>query len=136
MRNLLPVLLLCLIAFSTSTPGAEEHGGGKEGESAGPQYLPMDPVIVNLAGRRHYLRANIQLLVDSAEHAEKIKHHTPAIRDALITLFSGRDPVALSAIEERENLRKGAREEIGKVLERVKANKGFEDIFFTDFMIQ
>jgi flagellar FliL protein len=132
-RNLLAVLLLCSVFFSAAR--AEEHGG-KEGDGAGPQYVPMEPVIVNLDGRRHYLRANIQLLVDSAEHAEKIKHHMPAIRDALITLFSGRDPVALAAVEERENLRKSAREEIGKVLGHFKAGKGFEDIFFTDFMIQ
>jgi flagellar FliL protein len=128
--------LMALLLCAALHPAWANEGAAKEGDSAGPQYLPLDAVIVNLEGRRHYLRANIQLLVDSAEHAEKIKIHTPAIRDALILLFSGRNPVEISTMEAREKLRESAREEIKKVLEHYKAQKGFEDIYFTDFMVQ
>ncbi len=92
--------------------------------------------MVNLEGKRHYLRADIQLLVDSAEHVEKMKAHMPVIRHSLIMLFSGRNPEQVSAIDEREKLRQIAKEEIRKALAHYGAGEGLKDLFFTDFMVQ
>ena len=121
---------------SSSAHANEGAEKGKEGAAAGPQYMALDPVLVNLEGRRHYLRANIQLLVDSAEHGEKMKQHMPAIRHSLIVLFSGRNPELISTVEEREKLRQSAKEELKKTLQAHHADTGLEDLFFTDFMVQ
>lgn len=117
---------------------ANEGGGEGEGkaDAAGPQYLPLEGVLVNLEGRRHYLRVEIQLLVDNGAHAEKIKEHMAPIRHALIMLFSGRNPDQIALMEEREKLRQGAKEEIKKVLAANHADKGLEDVYFTDYLIQ
>ena len=131
-RKLLIVLLIsisCLIPvhFAETTENSEDKG---------PQYVPLESILVNLEGRRHYLRVDIQLLVENAEEGEKIKANMPAIRHSLIMLFSGRNPEQVSEVIERERLRQSAKEEIKKVLGRYHADKGFKDLFFTDFMVQ
>jgi len=138
-RKLFAVLMLGLVLGVYGTCNAAGGGGekGKEGEAAaGAQYVSMESVIVNLAGRRRYLRADIKMLVSDAAVAEHIKTNMPAIRHSLIMLFSGRDPDQVAGIEERERLRQSAKEEVRKILAQHKADKGFEDLFFTDFMVQ
>lgn len=131
MRKFMITLLTSSALVVLNAPASGNEGGGKES-----QYLPLESVLVNLEGKRHYLRADIQLLVDSAEHAEKMKAHMPAIRHSLIMLFSNRNPEEISAIEEREKLRQSARDEVKKVLAHYGASQGLEDLFFTDFMVQ
>lgn len=133
MYKLLGVLALFLVL----SIGAQATEGKKAGsESAGPLYVKLESVIVNLEGRRHYLRAEIQLLVSDQAVAESVRANMPALRHALIMLFSGRNPEQISTTEEREKLRQSAKEEVAKVLEHYKTGKGFEDLFFTDFMVQ
>lgn len=104
--------------------------------SGGGEYLPLESVLVNLEGRRHYLRADIQLLVDSKDHAERIRMHMPPVRHALIMLFSNRNPEQLSVADEREKLRQAALVDITKILQKYGAADGLKDLFFTDFLIQ
>jgi len=125
-----------LVLFSLAL-GANEGGGEKEGGGiAGPQYVPLEPVLVNLDGRRHYMRVVIQVLMEDAGSAEKLGSHMPAIRHSLIMLLSGRNLDQVSTVQERESLRVQAREEVRKVLEPFHAGKGVKDLFFTDFMVQ
>jgi flagellar FliL protein len=124
------------VLFVALTIGSFNLAASEGGEDGGVEYLPLESVLVNLEGRRHYLRADTQLLIDSKENAEKIKAHMPAIRHTLIMLLSNRNPEQLSAVDEREKVRKAAFEEITKVLEKYGVADGFEDVFFTDFLIQ
>jgi flagellar protein FliL len=128
------IVAIIVLSIIFQSVRANEGGGGGGGD--GSQYLPLESVLVNLEGKRHYLRADIQLLIDNAEHIEKIKVHMPAIRHSLIVLFSGRNHEQIAAIEEREKLRQEAKEEVKKALEHYHAGQGLEDLFFTDFMVQ
>lgn len=123
--------LTSLVFLSTAVRSNESGGGGRDA-----QYLPLESVLVNLEGKRHYLRADIQLLVDSAEHVERMKVHMPAIRHSLIMLFSGRNPEQVAAVDERERLRQSAKEEVKKALAQYGADDGLQDLFFTDFLVQ
>lgn len=137
MRKLAAASLTFLLLVCGPGLSANEGGGEKEGAAAvGPQYVPLEPVLVNLEGRRHYLRVVIQLLMLDGAGAEKVGEHMPAVRHCLIMLLSGRNPDEVTAMPEREKLRVQAREEVRKVLERYHAGKGVKDLFFTDFMVQ
>ncbi|MBS1212027.1 MAG: flagellar basal body-associated protein FliL [Proteobacteria bacterium] len=132
MRKSVGAFLGALLLMGCLAGQAEE----KEGKGAAAQYVPLESVLVNLAGRRHYLRADIQLLVANGEEAEKVREHMPAIRHSLIMLLSGRDPEQVSTVQEREKLRQEAKGEIRKVLQGFHAGEGLKDLFFTDFMVQ
>lgn len=133
MGKILTILLALLVGGHAAFAN---EGGGGGGEEGGAEYLKLESVLVNLQGKRHYLRADIQLLVDTKENADKIKAHMPAIRHALIMLFSNREPVQTAAVQEREKLRQAALAEVIRTLEKYGAEIGLEDLFFTDFMVQ
>ena len=128
-------LALCLVlAGSSFGLMANEGGGGKE--ETGVSYLPLESVLVNLEGRRHYLKVDVQILMDSKANADKVKAHVPAIRHMLIMMLSNRSPEEVATIEEREKIRKKAAEAMEKLLEQWNLDRGFEDVFFTDYLIQ
>lgn len=120
------------LAINTAAWANKAEGGGE----AGQQYVKLESVLVNLEGKRHYLRADIQLMVADGHTAEAIKANMPAVQHALIMLFSGRNPELVATVDEREKLRKNAKAEIAKLLAQYHADKGFEDVFFTDFLVQ
>lgn len=124
------ILALFLLLFSPLGYGTSGEDGG------GVEYLPLQSLLVNLEGKRRYLRADIQLLIDSKAHAERIKMHMPPIRHALIMLFSNRNPEQLAAADEREKLRQAALQDVTKTLQKYGASEGIKDLFFTDFLVQ
>lgn len=138
LRKVMVGLVCCAWLSAWAPAGVANEGGGegKEGEAAGPQYVPLEGLLVNLEGRRHYLRVEVQLRVASAASAEKIKAHMAPLRHALIMLLGGRNPDQVAQMQEREKLRQEAKHEIEKVLAANHADEGLEDVYFTEFLIQ
>jgi flagellar FliL protein len=116
--------------------GLSANAGGGGGEETGVSYLPLEPITVNLEERKHYLKVDVQILMDSKDNAEKVKIHIPAIRHMLIMMLANRKAEEIAAIEERESIRKQASESTEKLLEEWNLDRGFEDVFITDFLIQ
>jgi len=109
-----------------------------EGEKSetGLQYIEIGPnLIVNLANSKQIMKISPQLMVEGAEAAEHIKKNMPALKNALIMLYSGRKSEELATAEQREALRKETAEVIEKTLDRYATSDGFKDVFFTDFRI-
>lgn len=135
MRNvilMLTILLLPVLGF------ANEGGGEKADESAGPviEYVPMAPKLtVNLAEPKKYLMIDIQLLVEGAEHVEKIKKHMPLLRHEMIMLLSGMHIADLQTMEQREALRMKTKQLITDLLVKIQNSDGFRDVFFSEFLV-
>jgi flagellar FliL protein len=125
------LLALSLIAMTPSVlPGEEETAPSIE-------YLPLQPkLIVNLAGRHHYLRADVQLMIQGKQRLEEIQKYLPAIRHALIMLLSNLSPEQATDVEAREKLRQEALQEVRKVLDQYAQSQGLKDLFFTEFLVQ
>jgi flagellar FliL protein len=117
---------------------ASEGGGEKADESAGPviEYLPMAPKLtVNLAEPKKYLMIDVQLLVEGAEHVEKIKKHMPLLRHEMIMLLSGMHIADLQTMEQREALRMKTKQLITDLLVKTQNSDGFRDVFFSEFLV-
>jgi len=128
-----------LLALLVLAPLAWAGDDEEEGEKAVPEieYLALNPkLVVNLAGRRHYLRADVQLMIKGKDNKERIQKHMPLIRHALIMLFSGLPPEKVADISQREQLREKALTEIRKLLDRYSDSDGLKDVFFTEFLVQ
>lgn len=144
MRIFSTSMLVSAVLFSAITCAAEEHGGGhggegKEGAPTGPviEYILIEPpLVVNLQGKRRYVRADVQLLVEGQENLNRIKTHLPALRHTLIMLFGDHDPTTLVSVEEREKLRKDAMTAIKGFLDQYSNSQGLKDVFFSSFLVQ
>lgn len=126
--------LLLMVVMMPSWAAEED---GEESRQPEIEYLPVKPnLVVNLAGRRHYLRADVQLMIKGEDNLERIQKHLPLIRHTLIMHFSNLPPEKVAEISEREKLRESAFNEIRKVLDQYSDSDGLKDIYFTEFLVQ
>jgi flagellar FliL protein len=102
-------------------------------------YLPLDPaLVVNIQheGKTQYLQASLQLMSRDAEVFEAAKLHAPAIRSALIMLFSTVPYESLSTVEGKQALQEGARERIDEVLMELAGVEGIDAVYLTSMVFQ
>lgn len=126
-------LLVPLLAVTPSLWAKPE--AGKSPPSI--EYLPLNPkLIVNLAGRHHYLRTDVQLMIQGKENLERIQRYLPVVRHTLITLLSNLPPEQVADVEEREKLRQEALAKVHKALDQYTDSEAIKDILFTEFLIQ
>lgn len=128
---LISLLLAPMLALANS-------GEKKAEENAGPviEYLEMKPKFtVNLAEPKKYLLLNVQLLVEGAEHVEKVKKHMPVLRHEMIMMLSGMRAADLQTMEQREALRLKTKQLITDLLTKIQNSDGFRDVFFSEFLI-
>ncbi len=126
------ILFLSFLLVSSFAYAEDEEGAEPITE-----YLELTPKFtVNLDKPKKYLAVNVQLLLEGDEFIEKVKNNLPPLRHELIMLFSGRSTVGLQTMEQRELLRKEAKEALAKVMEKMlKGNEGLKDVFFTEFLV-
>lgn len=136
-------------------PSVAEHAEGheepekpkkkkKKDEHAVASYIligePGKPLLVNLAdtSEADFLQVEVQLLTSSPELEAKVKAHMPALRHALLTLFSQQKSPELKTAQGREQLRQQALAEVRKVLEKQAEidPDEVEDLLFTSFIMQ
>jgi len=128
---LISLMMLPIAAWANS-------GEKKADESAGPviEYVEMKPKFtVNLAEPRKYLVLNVQLLMEGAEHVEKVKKHMPVLRHEMIMMLSGMRSTDLQTMEQREALRLKTKQLITDLLTKIQNSDGFRDVFFSEFLI-
>ena len=126
-------------------PAAEAEAVVEEEEAipvkdlAPANYLPLDPALVvniNREGGSQYLQATIQLMTRNQEVYEAAKLHAPAIRSALIMLFSTANYDALSTLEGKRALQEDARNRINEVLEELAGVSGVDAVYLTSLVFQ
>ena len=111
----------------------------KGAPKAPPIYLAMEPpFVVNFTASSDVRFMQVSLQVASRDQAviDGVKEHTPAIRNGLVMLFTGQDPVALNTREGKEKLLKDCLDEINRVLKEQTGSAGVENVYFTSFVMQ
>lgn len=122
----------------------EEKKSKKKDEHAVVSYVLIGeagkPLLVNLAdtSEADFLQVEVQILTSNPELEAKAKAHTPALRHALLTLFSQQKSAELKTAQGREQLRQQALAEVRSVLEKqADADpEDVEDLLFTNFIMQ
>lgn len=131
-RQFISGLVIALCALPAMAAGG---GGG----FTAPGYMPFDPpFVINVDAPRgtHFMQITVQAYVETAEDAQALGYHMPAVRNALIMLFSGRTLEEASTVEKREEWRAEALAEVQHVMESLAGTPGTSEIFFTDFIVQ
>lgn len=103
------------------------------------QYHKLHPAfVVNLAsdGRKRFMQTETQVMARSGATIEAVKYHQPAIRHALILLFSGQESTELQTMEGKERLRSEALKAINDVLKRETGEGNVAGVYFTSLVIQ
>lgn len=131
-KNITRIILLpFLLAFSLAT--AHASGGGES--TGGGAYSKLEPITVNLADLSRYLQIQITAKAGNAEMAEAIKMYMPAVRHALILLFSSKSADEISTLDGKQKLMEEAKVAINKAAE-LKPAHGVVAVLFESFIVQ
>lgn len=102
-------------------------------------YLALDPAfVVNFrdeSGLR-FLQVGVQLMAHDQAALDAAKSNEPAVRDALILLFSNQDAASLAQREGKDKLRTDALDEVQKIVVARLGRPGIEAVYFTAFVMQ
>lgn len=124
-----------------AAPAADESVAADQqpGARRDAQYVPLDPpLVVNFAGggKLRYLQVSLEVMTPDGGDKTTLDRHVPAIRNALITLFSERDYEALLTRAGKEALREEALEVIRAEMTALTGDPVAEDVYFTSFVMQ
>ncbi len=125
------------LTFTTGGAWAQSGGGDAEATAAGgtAYFAFAQPITVNLAEPRRFLNTTIQLAARDPAALAAAKQHEPALRHALIMLFSSQTFKRLSSPEERRALQDEALAVVAGVLEHEGA-PGVDGLYFTSLVVQ
>lgn len=129
-------LVLAPLAWAAAEPPAPPAGAAED-----VRYVPLLPSFVaNFGGpadgRLSYIKADVSLRVSGQDAATVARYHLPALRNALVLLFSSQDHASISSGDGRESLRAEALAQIRAILEAEEGEPYVEDVLFTNFFVQ
>ncbi len=128
-----------------SSEHASEHADEKSessSESKGGHdalYLALDPpFVVNFQSdtAARFLQVGVQLMAHDQKALDAAKASEPAVRNALVMLFSSQDAKTLISREGKEKLRGDALDEIKKIVAERTKGATLDAVYFTSFVMQ
>ncbi|MBS1818575.1 MAG: flagellar basal body-associated FliL family protein [Acidobacteria bacterium] len=141
-----PIMLIAIVAVVA----AAAAGGGayfflaKKGPAVVPEkklsehgLVKFEPFIVNLAdeGNQRFLKASIQLVVDTPKEAAEFEEKpvlSMGARSAIVDLLTEQTSEHLATPEGKAKLREEMKEKVSKSLKEIEV----VDVLFSDFVIQ
>lgn len=110
-------------------------------EAEGVRYVTLQPAFVTNygvteTGRLKYLKADVTLKVANSELEATLKYHTPALRNALVLLFSRQEEATVSTSEGREQIRVAALTELRAIMQAEDGKPIIDDLVFSNFVVQ
>ncbi len=126
-------LSLIMIGFVIYASSQASAGGGTS------LYVSLDPafvVNVNDGTRVRHMQISLQVKLKQADFAAYIAEHDPAIRHAMVMLFSGQETSRLKTAAGKQELMNEALLAIQQVLEENIGNTAIDAVYFTDLIVQ
>jgi flagellar FliL protein len=127
-------------ATAERSEGKAEHADAasdKGGHDA--LYLALDPpFVVNFQSdsTTRFLQVGVQLMARDQKALDAAKASEPAVRNALVMLFSSQDAKTLISREGKEKLRSDALDEIRKIVADRASGATLDAVYFTSFVMQ
>lgn len=123
-----------------------DKGGGHTAEkkSAEPPkpaiYVTFpQPFVVNFDGQgmAKFLQVGVELMGRDPEKMKHVEENLPALRNALVLLFSSQTYSSVNTTEGKEAMRKQALQQVNAIMKRETGeDKLVEDVFFTSIVMQ
>ncbi|HZO91285.1 MAG TPA: flagellar basal body-associated FliL family protein [Chthonomonadaceae bacterium] len=136
-QNLMPIImgvvaLIAVLAMAKTMMAAKSEAKEKKASEEVGISMPLEEFLVNLNGGDHYLRATVALGMKKGITEEQAKEHIAPIRDAILTVLSGKTLRELSNPKGREDLKEELKEKINKETGEDSVVK----VYFTAFATQ
>lgn len=126
---------------ATAESASGEHAAAPSESKGGNDalYLALDPpFVVNFQSdtAARFLQVGVQLMAHDQKALDAAKASEPAVRNALVMLFSSQDAKTLISREGKEKLRSDALDEIRKIVAERTKGATLDAVYFTSFVMQ
>ena len=126
---------------TAATEASPAHGEEASADAKGhePVYLALDPpFVVNFQSdsATRFLQVGVQLMARDQKALDAAKASEPAVRNALVMLFSSQDAKTLISRDGKEKLRADALAEIQKIVADRAKGAALDAVYFTSFVMQ
>jgi flagellar FliL protein len=136
-----PAAAAAATADSASSEKTDEKSEASSESKGGHDalYLALDPpFVVNFQSdtAARFLQVGVQLMAHDQKALDAAKASEPAVRNALVMLFSSQDAKTLISREGKEKLRSDALAEISKIVAERTKGASLDAVYFTSFVMQ
>ena len=134
------LISLFVIVFFTPMAFAEEEIVDEEVVAHDYHYFLLEPDIItnySSTGKRiGYIRATIELLVNSKSDLILLENNEPLIRDKIIEILGQQKEEVVKSTGQRENIRIQCVDAVNSVLASETGKKPVKELIFTKFLYQ
>lgn len=88
------------------------------------------------ANRLKYLKVAVDVRVKSADAADLVEYHQPALLDALVMLFTSTEDMMVKTVDGKEAIRQQALDQVRNVMLAEVGDQVVEDLLFSSFVVQ
>ncbi len=120
--------LFALLSLTNASALAEDTFG----------YFGMEPdIITNYITTRKkpgYVRITIELMLKNSDNIDVVEHHSPMLRDAIISIVGKEPEEKVKSLTGREEIRKKCAEKIKLILKQETKDEIIYDLLFTKYL--
>lgn len=135
---LLLIFLLLVLPFSLSAAVEKKttEASVAERPKVAVYHELSPPLVVNVQGKAHYMRCDVQLMTRDEGKLANIVLHSPALRHELLLLFSDQQGQDIKDTKGKEKLRKDALKALQGVMKQIVDDDSIEDLYFTSYFVE
>ncbi len=101
-------------------------------------YFGFEPSIVTnyvaVKKKMGYVRLTVELMIEESSNYEAVEHHSPLLRDAIITIIGQQSEAKIKSINGRHEIQKLCEEKVKALLTRETGKPLIKKLLFTQWL--
>ena len=123
------LILSILLSLSLSIPSAK---------AADYAYFGFEPSIitnyVSVKKKMGYFRLTVELMIEDSSNYEVVEHHSPLLRDAIITIIGQQAEAKIKSINGRHEIQRLCEEKVKNLLTKETGKPLIKKLLFTQWL--
>lgn len=125
MKKILAFVYFCCFSFSTAN-------------AADYAYFGFEPAIVTnyVAAKKNmgYVRLTVELMIEDSANYEVVEHHSPLLRDAIISIIGKQSEDQIKSIKGRTDIQRQCEDAIKDLLRKETGQPLIKKLLFTQWL--
>ncbi len=101
-------------------------------------YFGFEPSIVTnyvaVKKKMGYVRLSVELMIENSSNYEAVEHHSPLLRDAIITIIGQQPEAKIKSINGRQEIQQLCEETVKKLLTKETGKPLIKKLLFTQWL--
>jgi len=127
MKNVLQLIALMILITSSSKSNAADYA-----------YFGFEPSIITnyiaVKKKMGYVRLTVELMITDSSDYEAVEHHSPLLRDAIITILGQQSEAKIKSIKGRNEIQKLCEEKVKSLLKKETGQTLIKKLLFTQWL--